>query len=143
MGRTVDQWSGIAGQQAASQLGAIRAGLASGSMLRGQTERDTRGEGEPPRWGAILLPGQVDAVTPHSGVGRPRSRGRSSGGGGRGLGLGGTGGRDTGGAGQVVVARRGRTGHHPGESASPGLDAAPRHAAWTGRPRTVGPLTGW
>ncbi len=48
----------------AAQLGAIRAGLANGSMVRGTTEREARGTGKAPTWGAILLPDQVDAVTP-------------------------------------------------------------------------------
>ena len=70
MGRSVDAHSGIAGRQAASQLGAIRAGLANGSMVRGTTAREVRGSGRPPTWGAILLPGQVDAVTPPLGRGQ-------------------------------------------------------------------------
>ncbi len=70
MGRTVDRWSGIAGRQMASQLGAIRAGLANGSMLRGQTEREACGTGKPPTWGDILLPDQVDAVSPPLGRGQ-------------------------------------------------------------------------
>jgi hypothetical protein len=39
-------------------------------MLRGQTEREARGTGRPPIWGAILLPDQVDAVTPPLGCGQ-------------------------------------------------------------------------
>ncbi len=70
MGRTVDSNSGIAGRMAAQQLGAIRAGLANGSMLRGQTEREARGQGRAPTWGAILLPDQVDKVTPPLGRGQ-------------------------------------------------------------------------
>ena len=70
MGRAVDSHSGIAGRQAANQLGAIRAGLANGSMVRGQTEREARGTGKPPTWGAILLPDQVDTVTPRLGRGQ-------------------------------------------------------------------------
>ncbi len=70
MRRTVDQWSGLAGKQMAKQLGAIRAGLANGSMVRGQTEREARGQGRAPTWGAILLPDQVDAVAPPLGRGQ-------------------------------------------------------------------------
>jgi hypothetical protein len=70
MGRTVDQRSGIAGRQMASRLGAIRAGLANGSMVRGQTERDVRGDGKLPTWGTILLPAQVESVTPALGRGQ-------------------------------------------------------------------------
>ena len=70
MGRTVDQWSGIAGRQMARQLGSHPTGPANGSMLRGATEREARGTGKVPTWGAILLPDQVDAVTPSLGRGQ-------------------------------------------------------------------------
>ncbi len=70
MGRTVDSHAGIAGPAKAQAIGAIRAGLANGSMVRGLTEREARGGGHPPRWGDILLPGDVDAVTPPLGRGQ-------------------------------------------------------------------------
>ena len=69
-GRTVDAHSGIAGRQAASQMGAIRAGPANGSLVRGETEREARGTGKPPTWGVILIPDQVEAVTPPLGRGQ-------------------------------------------------------------------------
>ncbi len=70
MWRTIDSHSGIAGWTAARTLGAIRAGLANGSMLRGQTEREATGTGRPPTWGDILLPDQLDTVTPPLGRGQ-------------------------------------------------------------------------
>ncbi len=97
MGRTVDSNSGIAGRMAAQQLGAIRAGLANGSMVRGQTEREASGQGRAPTWGVILLPDQVDAVTPPLGRGQGCRGvgGHRDGDGGRER-LAGTGGGDTG-----------------------------------------------
>ncbi len=70
MVRTVDHWSGIADRQIGKQLGAVRAGLANGSMERGRRVREARGMGKAPTWGAILLPDQVDALTPPLGRGQ-------------------------------------------------------------------------
>ena len=69
MGRTVDVHSGTRGPTEAQGLGPVRAGLANGSMERGRTEREARGTGKAPTWGAILLPDQVDVVTPPLGGG--------------------------------------------------------------------------
>ncbi len=70
MERTVDPWSGMAGRQTATQLGAIRAGLANGSVERGRRVREARGMGKAPTWGAILLPDQIDTLTPPMGRGQ-------------------------------------------------------------------------
>ena len=58
-----------AGRQMGKQFEAVRTGLANGSVERGQTVREARGMGKAPTWGAILLPDQVDAVTPPLGRG--------------------------------------------------------------------------
>lgn len=79
MGRTVDIHSGLAGRQLAERLGGIRAGLANGTMVHGETEREARGHGKEPTWGAILSPSQVDTVTRRWDVVRLRWLGRSSG----------------------------------------------------------------
>ena len=66
----VDPRTTGAGRVPAQALGAIRAGLANGSMLRRMTEREAWGTGKPPTWGDILLPDQVDSVTPPLGRGQ-------------------------------------------------------------------------
>lgn len=69
-GRSVDKVYAKRHESPGLLLADIRAGLANGSMVRGETPRTARGRGMTPVQGDILLAHQVSAVEPPLGRGQ-------------------------------------------------------------------------